>query len=337
MNGALAALLLLVPAAAWAWGGPGHAAVAVLAYRELSAEQRTSFTDLLRSHPQFPSWRQDLDELRGRGLSRDVDLGMYLFIRASNWPDEIRGTGTRFDHPNWHFVDYPLRPPSFTSGPRPEPGDDVVFGLQESLAILRDPREDPTSRAAHLGWLIHLMGDIHQPLHCVSLFSSQFPPPEGDRGGNLFLVSRPGIPVAVNLHSFWDTQLGRGAPDPETALENAIALAAEHPRARLAELASATTIEAWSLESRDVASERVYRYEEIDSNGRVRLRRLRGSTNDRRAPLLPRGYAEAARTVARRRLSLAGYRLYDQLAPTVPTRESPPGAATARRARPRTG
>lgn len=185
------ALFLLVQTQAMAWSGPGHAAVAVLAYRGLSADERTRFTDLLRSHPNFTLWQQDFDKLRSHGLPQDIDLGMYLFIRASIWPDEIRWSGNVFDHPNWHFVDYPLQSPSFTTGPRPDPDDDVLFGLEESLAVLGDAQADPTSRAAHLSWLIHLVGDIHQPLHCATLFSSQFRPPEGDRGATGSWSARP--------------------------------------------------------------------------------------------------------------------------------------------------
>ncbi len=305
------ALLVLLATQALAWSGPGHAAVAALAYRGLSADERTRFTDLLRNHPNFVVWEEDFERLRSHGLSHDIDLGMYLFIRASTWPDEIRRTGNVFDHPNWHFVDYPLRSPAFTTGPRPEPADDVLFGIQESLAVLRDENANPTSRAAHLSWLIHLTGDIHQPLHCATLFSSQFR--SGDQGGNKFLVSRTGTRSAIKLHSFWDGQLGSSLPTPEITLRNAIDLETEHPRTSLDALTGATTAEAWSFESRDLAIGRVYQYETRDSQGNVRLRQLRGSTDDRRAPLLPEGYAEIARTTARRRLALAGYRLHDQL------------------------
>jgi hypothetical protein len=304
-------LSLAIHNPAQAWSGPGHAAVAAMAYRQMPPEARQRFTDVLRNHPSFALWKQDFDRDKGSFPSK-LDLGTYLFIRASTWPDEIRRTGNPFDHPNWHFVDYPVQQADFSTGPEPTPDDDILFGIKESQRVIQDASATPEARAAHLSWLIHLMGDIHQPLHCATLLNgTTYVPPEGDRGGNKFFVS--GKKVAINLHSFWDGQLGKALkPDPRTAFNAAVKLESEHPRSGLPQLGTAQDVQAWSQESLDAALKHAYQYEK-KSHGTTQLARLRGSADAHRAPPLPAGYSKQAEQVARERVSLAGYRLADTL------------------------
>jgi hypothetical protein len=61
-------------------------------------------------------------------------------------------------------------------------------------------------KAIYLTWLLHLVGDIHQPLHCTAVFSEQFP--NGDKGGNDAFIRIRSSPV--KLHAFWDGLLGNG-------------------------------------------------------------------------------------------------------------------------------
>jgi len=312
-------LLAIHHGPARAWSGPGHAAIAAMAYQQLPGDARQRLTEILRSHPDFAKWRQDFDRLKS-GFPAKLDLGTYLFIRASTWPDEIRRSGNPFDHPNWHFVDYPVQQSDFSTGPAPTAGDDILFGIREAQRVIRDASATPAARAAHLSWLIHLIGDLHQPLHCASLINTTtYRPPEGDRGGNEFFVSVPGNRNADNLHSFWDGQLGKSnagnpppPPNPKTAFNNAVQLQGEHPRDSLPALGTATDVEAWSKESLAAAVGHAYQYEK-KSHGAVVLTRLPGGPNDRAAPPLPAGYSTEAKTVSRERISLAGYRLADTL------------------------
>ena len=91
---------------------------------------------------------------------------------ASLWPDQIRNHDDPSTFPNWHFVDYPLIPPSFPDRGSPTPEDDILFGIGKSEAILRSPSAAAQDKAEKLSWLIHLVGDIHQPLHCATLVNS---------------------------------------------------------------------------------------------------------------------------------------------------------------------
>lgn len=302
------AFVLIAGARVYAWSGPGHAAVAALAYRGLASDTplRNRMVDLLRSHPAFSVWRAEFDTAHAH-LPADVDFGMFLFVRAATWPDEIRRTTdpklAPFDHPNWHFVDYPLKAPALTSGPSPAPTDDVLFGLKRSLATLNDEKAGLPQRAAALSWVIHLIGDMHQPLHCATLFSTVFKAPDGDRGGNSFHVFETAENMqhhdTTKLHGFWDARLGNERrPSAAKAAADAKRLEALHPRAALPEIKAGTTAAKWSIESRDRCVSDVYKFKGV---------MLKTDA------VLPAGYAANAQKVALRRIALAGYRLADVL------------------------
>jgi hypothetical protein len=196
-------------------------------------------------------------------------------------------------------VDYPLKSPWYSVLPSPTPDDDILYGIQQCEDILGDDSVPATTRAAYLSWLIHLLGDIHQPLHCATLVNGTYPPPQGDKGGNNFYV-RP-AQKAVKLHSFWDGLLGT-EKDPRLVLNAAIAIQSEHDRESLGELKQATNPKAWSLESRKIALETTYQRGHLE-----------GSDHAADAPSLPEGYAKTAKSVAQRRVALAGYRLTDEI------------------------
>jgi S1/P1 Nuclease len=307
-------LLTLVLAAlslqsqAFGWSGPGHAAVAAMAYRELVVNPtlRDNLVNLLKSHPKFNVWKAQFEATK-HNFPGEIDLGMFLFIRASTWPDEIRGTSIpalqHFDHPAWHFVDYPLNPPTFSTGPSPTPNDDILFGISESLKTLANKNSDPVERAASLSWLIHLVGDIHQPLHCATLITAALPAPEGDRGGNKFFIYQNSAQKKshqkTKLHAYWDGRLGTDfVPDPVKALQDAKMLKTKHARTSLNELSAGDNDEQWSFESRDKSTTDVYVF-----HGTM-LQPLK---------VIPSGYTTNSHNVARRRLALAGYRLADEM------------------------
>jgi hypothetical protein len=153
-------------------------------------------------------------------------------------------------------------------------------------------------RAEKLSWLIHLVGDIHQPLHCATLVNSIYPPPEGDRGGNEFFVRASDSGSPRKLHSLWDGLLGTGttanARLTRSALNNAIRLESVFPRAVLPELHSHRSVESWSKESRDSAIHDVYKDGTLEPGQDVN-----------HATILPAGYTQQAKQIAERRIALA--------------------------------
>ncbi|MEZ4702847.1 MAG: S1/P1 nuclease [Rhodothermales bacterium] len=293
----LVALALLAPASALAWSSNGHMMIAALAYRSLTPEQQAAYAALLYHHPDYESWQQDFEAL---GVS--MDAGEYFFMRASLWPDQIRRRGSPYDHPTWHYTNYPLVADSFALAPSLTPENDVLHGIRVSIAEIGNTRQDAVLRAVHLSWLIHLIGDLHQPLHAATLVNADYP--RGDRGGNDFFVRPRPNREGMNLHAFWDQLLGTSANVREVR-NQATLLGRTYTRMALLELGEATDPTGWALESRRYAIDAVYL-----------AGQLQGEVEDRRsqAPVLPEEYPLRAKQVAERRAALAAYRLADVLA-----------------------
>jgi hypothetical protein len=246
---------------------------------------------VLKAHPDYAQWAKDYHP------NPAFDLPAYVFMRSSTWPDEIRRSGNKYDHPNWHFIDYPLRPPDFAFEADPNPTNNVLYGIGECEKALANTNADPEFRAAYLSYLVHLIGDLHQPLHCESFFSEAYT--NGDRGGNDFYVKAG--PMGVCLHAIWDGLLG-SSMDPRTQWNYAVQLESKFPKRSLWELGAHSSPLKWSLESRELAIKKGY------LNGT-----LPGSTHPEDAPPLPAGYTKQAAVVAERQAALAGYRLADEI------------------------
>jgi hypothetical protein len=75
----------------------------------------------------------------------------------------------------------PLKPTKFPVEAGPDPTDDILYGIGQCEKTLADTKAAPEEREMYLSWLIHLIGDEHMPLHCCSLFTSEYP--TGDKGG----------------------------------------------------------------------------------------------------------------------------------------------------------
>ena len=216
---------LLAAGPGLAWNRAGHMVMGAIAYDEL---QRTSpatvarVVAILRQHPQYESrWKPQLT-----GMS-EQDQERLLFMLAARWPDDIRGDSA-FDHPMWHYIDYPYKPPGQPpSVPAPPPDkENMVAAFQRNVAVVQSAAPD-AEKAVALCWIFHLLGDSHQPLHAVSLFTTQFP--DGDRGGNLFFIRPdPSSSATQNLHAYWDNiLLTDDTYDPARA--RAVALENAHP------------------------------------------------------------------------------------------------------------
>jgi hypothetical protein len=275
--------------------------VAAIAYRDLSPAERQKVEAILQSHPRFASWRNAFP-----ATVPNLALGLYLAMAASLWPDQIRNHNDPSTFPNWHFVDYPLIAPAFPDRGSPSPRDDILFGIGKSAAVLRGRGATAQDKAEKLSWLIHLVGDAHQPLHCATLISDEYPAPEGDRGGNKFFVKASPAGSPLKLHAFWDGLLGTGttadARRTRAALNNAIRLQSAYPRAALPELQGHRSVKGWTKETRESAIHDAY----LDG-------RLPPGLDAAHATVLPDGYTRRAKGVAERRVALAGYRLADEL------------------------
>ena len=233
MHPTVAALLLnsilIVPLCAHAWDSEGHMAVAYVAYQQLTPTTRTRVKALLALNPYATDTTGDPTKwpaLLAKG-PKSADPDLLTFMLAATWPDEIRsdanyhddgpaggdrpptdGTADRntgYDdfarHKYWHFVDTPFSPDgtALPAIPTPNAQTEVVI----FRGVLKSSQPDAL-KSYDLAWLLHLVGDLHQPLHCATRVTKKTP--SGDNGGNGVTVSCTKCPS--KLHAYWDDLLG---------------------------------------------------------------------------------------------------------------------------------
>ena len=164
----LAAAAALVPSPALAWGKTGHRVVAAIADAQLSGLARAHVRGLLGG-------AESLDE-------------------AANWPDEMRSYPSQFWQKTsvpWHYVT--LNGIVYDKAP---PEGDALEALTRFRATLRDPAASLADKQLALRFIVHLVGDLHQPLHVGKCC---------DKGGNDVKVKWFGRDL--NLHAVWDSAL----------------------------------------------------------------------------------------------------------------------------------
>ena len=298
-------ILLLLAPPALAWNKPTHAVIGAFAYDTLVKEHPEVIPRVIGLLEKHPQW----DSHIGKAVDAvpPEERGREAFMLMGRWADDIRSI-PQYTHPAWHYIDFPvIAPGDPIRPPVPAAGDpNVLTALAASTAAVRGRGPDP-DRAVALCWVFHLVGDVHQPLHTVSFFSSgQWP--KGDRGGNDFHVRAGAGKSVIKLHALWDgLVLGSGGyrdvANEATALEKRPDLSRETLSADLAEKRPRQ----WAKESYDAAVKVAY------LNGT-----LAGSADGRRGPVLPAGYLATAKATAERRVALAGYRLADALVAMFP-------------------
>jgi hypothetical protein len=226
--------------------------------------------------------------------SRSLD-----FVTAAVWADDVkRLSGFEFSGDE-HFADFPFSADR-TRLPRGLPkAANVIKALERYVGILKTSRNDD-ERAQALRFIVHYVGDIHQPLHCSTRVDRSHP--RGDEGGNMFFIStRRGAAANVKLHSFWDGGLGnfpRGGgspnftPPPLIQITNAVvSVISENPDTDSGiHLDRPEDFSGWAAESSTLARDDAY-----DSL------RPGGLANAR--------YTREGVSVARKRVAWGGYRL----------------------------
>ncbi len=195
----IASIFLCTPALAW--NKAGHMVSGAIAYTELQAKSPQSVPRviaLLKKHPDYISkWQTQLNTVP------QGDRDLYLFMLATRWADDARKTTE--DRPTWHYVNFPFKLGSTaTTIPASPTGEEnILTALSQNRTLLDDPGTTPT-KAIALTWIFHLTGDIHQPLHTTKAVSTQFPLPEGDRGGTRFYIRAKEGSSTISLHKYWD-------------------------------------------------------------------------------------------------------------------------------------
>lgn len=283
---------------AMAWTRPGHMVTAAIAFDDLEATDPDIIdrvAALLDGHPDRGPFEVAEDRSEGR------ERALRLMMECARWPDDARMTV--HDQPSWHVQ---LRPVVRAEDPPPvAPADRVLMDGTEAFAlnarVMANPDATPAQRAVALCWVMHLAGDVHQPLHTAQLFSSAYP--DGDRAGGLQFVIDPLSRRPETFHWFWDDSVHRSG-DLESVQARAKDLQLRLPRSVLVPgttPALAADYARWADESYALAVSFVY------AGGPV------GGPSEPEAREVPVAYALETMTIAERRVALAGYRLADLL------------------------
>ncbi len=285
---------------AQAWSRNGHMIIAAMTYRALPDSLQMVYTELLRNHPDFENWQAD-----HAALGSTITLGEFLFMRASVWPDEIRRKGNPYDNPTWHYTNFPIIVDGFPLEETLTPENDVIFAINESARILADSAASTVDKAAHLSWILHTIGDVHQPMHCVALVNNLYP--DGDRGGNLFFVRPTANSMGMNLHAYWDGVLGRSGKIQD-ARNDATLIWSQLANDIQADFTPDFDVRSWALEGREIAINDVYLNGELGG----------GTVKEQRhvAVVLPEAYGRRAKSIAQERAVIASLRLLRVLSET---------------------
>ena len=165
--------------------------------------------------------------------------------------------------------------------------------MLEILPILENADANPSERARFLAFLIHVVGDLHQPLHNATAVAKETP--DGDQGGNLFMILNPeNNSETINLHHLWDSAFGlyTGLVSPDIP-QLALAVTTQFPESYFGNKTNDLNPEHWSLEGLNYAKQFVYQ------------------TNRNQIP--SNEYQIRGKEIVSQQIALAGYRLAKML------------------------
>ena len=324
----------------FAWNDMGHMTVARIAYDRLSDGERSVIVAMLRHHPH-------LHELLLKDKPVHASEAEWMFLRAATWPDHVRPPRVathepvsvhpiyKYHHAHWHYVNFeyragqqdsalPARPlPHSAQATHPADRTNIIEQLDHSYLIVREAEREQShpemnlnpaeDRAVRLCWLFHLMGDIHQPLHVVTLVDDRIPSLQhGDEGGNKLAIRINHATAPRKLHAVWDDVLGthpqfnKVVQWSEVLLRDPKSSVDRLPEYRAHRLASEFAEESYQV-AKDVAYQNGHLHFALWS--RVESHEL--SEND--VPVLTQQAVDQMHRVAERRILLAGCRLADRL------------------------
>src|SRR5262249_19382391 len=189
---------------AFAWNDRGHMSVGYVAYLRLKPATRDRVNALLKLNPNYNDWEAKVSKQIPNATADDKN--MMIFMLATTWADEIKrdrsykqdgtqsgnrpegspdpGRNTGYDdllmHKYWHFIDTPFSRDGTTLPPIPTPNAQERIALFRTVLASSSPDQ---LKSYDLVWLLHIVGDIHQPLHASTRVSKA--DPDGDAGGNL--------------------------------------------------------------------------------------------------------------------------------------------------------
>jgi hypothetical protein len=183
-----------------------------------------------------------------------------MFLECARWPDDSKFTPR--DMLTWHTArwaivakDAPPEVKAAVNARQGKPAGQALEALALNNAMVANPESSPAERALGLCWVLHIVGDLHQPMHVSDLFSKDFP--TGNSAGWLSYVMDPVTQSPIPLHILWDSNAMR-VPSLAEVDKHAAALMKKYPRSSLSELKTnpigqPDTFVKWAKESHQIA------------------------------------------------------------------------------------
>ncbi len=253
----------------YSWSTLGHMVVAQIAYEELKPDVKKKVDTMVK------------------------DLGkeyyyIHAFYQIGPWADYLRSQKIDI-YAHWHYIDVAFSADG-TALKNLEDTDNVAWAIHQIEPVVANQKANPYERARFLAFLVHLIGDIHQPLHTTSRISA--PLPDGDQGGNLYHIKFPAFhPKTISLHKLWDQ--GMDIFIGETTFARVVALSdqitALYPKTFFDAKVDDLNIDHWVNEGLQTTLSLVY------------------STPENQLP--SDDYVESGRRITQQKIALAGYRL----------------------------
>ena len=294
----------------FAWDDSGHKLVAYIAWEQMSPQVREKVINILMNAP------EDSQIMAFYPTPVDADFSTYpigarskeakqrdFFMVMAYWCDVVRERKYekryKYHHGNWHYLDTLWREVNGKvevvkdENPDKENAVERLFYFDK---VLKDSSAKDAEKAIALAWILHLTGDIHQPLHASGRLTAE-DPKGGDQGGNTFSLSPKDAPRKENLHWFWDSIVVRTVArkndmsDAEYLLPIAQKMMKKYPLAKMQSRLENEQFDKWQNESFQIASTKLY------------------PSTLKRGEMPSAAYNKMAFGIAEEQIALAGYRL----------------------------
>ncbi|HZH34579.1 MAG TPA: S1/P1 nuclease [Pyrinomonadaceae bacterium] len=296
----------LFAATAQGWDDTGHKIIGEIAWQKMTPAARDKAVAVLMGAPEDSDILTLLpSDSRPLALRRQ-----QMFYTMTYWADLMRSEQfpkrrKEFHHGTWHYLDTFWREANGRIEIVTEmkaDDENAVERLFKFDKTLSDAGESKTDKAIALAWILHLAGDIHQPLHCSARVTPE--EPKGDHGGNTFLLAPAAKPGdrPDNLHWYWDSvvtrnikRVGDDECDSDYIPRLAAGIMKKHPQQRFAAGIKPGKYDQWQQEGYLITTKELYP----------------ASLKRNQAP--PESYRKRALAISEQQMALAGYRIADML------------------------
>lgn len=288
-----------------AWDDVGHKLTTFIAWERLTPQTRERIAAILKAAPED----SDLGMLYPQDSRSDEAKRRDHFVIASTWSDIVRDRSydvrfKKYHKGTWHYYDsfWTVENGSVKILEMPkEDGGQAVPKLFEFEKVLQSESASDAEKSIALAWILHLIGDLHQPLHCSARVTPE--EPKGDQGGNLFLLRPKDTPreKQENLHWLWDSIVKRTVlrvndePDQLYIPKIARQIVKKHPYSRIAARIKPGKYYDWHKEGLQLAIDEVFP---------ASLKRFEEPS---------KSYQNSAFKISEEQIALAGFRIAELL------------------------